>query len=722
MSWICSHCGESSPRPRPKCARDGSPVVEDLAGQEVGGRYRVQELIGVGGMDSAVWKAWQMGTERVVAIKVLPPADEAAARRFSRGARIAANLSHPNCCVIHDYGTTEDGKLYLVMEFLAGKVLNELLTDDGFSPHDTAHIADQILQALEHAHAERAVHRDLKPDNLFLCRRNNDPYHVKILDFGIAKYVEDAHEELSTGPNDTARDGFDDLVTEQRQVCGTPQYMAPEQVVGARVDGRADLYALGCVMYRLLTGRLPFDGKNRYDLYRKHLEESPRPFSEIRPDLTFPDRLELVVMKALAKNPAHRFQNAAEMRAALASIDLGSQQHRRTGPGGSNELTVEVPVPGPAPATRQIRPVGTPAPAPTVAGGSGLRSQGAVSQGAELPPTTVFESPGMGRGPVVPDGGRSSGPGQGLTGGAPRPFTTQSLDGTPPAGGGGRASASLVLGAPEGRAAQPTMEARIPIGSSTEPSSAGTRSGGPRWQVGVVLAAAFLVGVGGVALLTPGSETEGEVPAAAVPREVAVTVVAPTSGGERAVGVTPTTDEVEPGKPQPREQVNAASTGGGQPEEAEASAFAASAWPLRIESIPPGARVLRAGHEIGRAPLTVDVGPGTHVFTLRAEGYADATTAVTVRSQADVERPRQVILGAARGRAAVAAPPGAMGSGGAMTAPQRQAAPTGPLNEVGTKVGRPQQGPAPAPSPTPPAPAEAPRKPRATTLDELDNN
>jgi serine/threonine protein kinase len=328
VTWICSQCGEKSTRYRQRCARDGHRIVEDLAGQVIGGRYRLRELIGVGGMDSAVWKAWQMGAERLVAVKILPPADDAAVKRFSRGARIAANLNHPNCLVIHDYGTAEDGKLYLVMELLNGQVLNDALTAEGMAVEDTIHIADQVLQALEQAHNERAVHRDLKPDNLFLCKKNDDPYHVKILDFGIAKYIEEDYDEVG-GTDGKASEGFEDLVTEQRQVCGTPQYMAPEQVVGARVDGRADLYALGCVLYRMLTGRLPFDGKTRYELYQKHLQEAPRPFIEVRPDLQFPERLELIVMKALAKRPQHRFQSAAEMREALASVPIERSRAKR---------------------------------------------------------------------------------------------------------------------------------------------------------------------------------------------------------------------------------------------------------------------------------------------------------------------------------------------------------------------------------------------------------
>jgi serine/threonine protein kinase len=699
VAWICSQCGESSPRQRPKCARDGAPVVEDLAGQVVGGRYRVQELVGVGGMDSAVWRAWQMGTERVVAIKVLPPADDAAARRFSRGARIAANLSHPNCCIIHDYGTTEDGKLYLVMEFLAGKVLNEVLTSDGFPPHDTVHIADQILQALEHAHAERTVHRDLKPDNLFLVRKNDDPMHVKILDFGIAKYIEDEHEEISTGPNDTARDGFDDLVTEQRQVCGTPQYMAPEQIVGARVDGRADLYALGCVMYRLLTGRLPFDGKNRYDLYRKHLEESPRPFSAVRPDLSFPDRLELVVMKALTKNPAHRFQSAAEMRAALATLDLGPARPRRAtqalGAPVSRETydsdapTVEVAEPGRSPATRQLKPVGSisgggtrslDAPAPTVAGSSGLRGASPRQfttgpSSSEVPVTEAFEGPSQAASP-------------------PRPQTTL-----------------LARPGHERGAIPPTVEVRVPAGASTEPSRAGRppRTERPAWLTGVVLAAAFLIGVVGVGLLLPLLDDERATTPLTTDR-IAVTAPVPTPPAQRATAPTAlpeaTTATIEPA--------------GAPAAEPQPEVPGATAWPLRLESVPPGATVLLAGHEVGVTPLTVDVGTGTHVFSLRLAGHTDATLPVTVHGEADASKPRVVMLAPIRPTSGRAALPAGGGLPPRPATPQPAPAPTPAPGAEEPATPRPVVAPAP-PAPAPSAAAEpAPRRPRTRTLDEVD--
>lgn len=318
-SWICPRCRVRYTEPVERCPQDGRRVVEDLSGQSLADRYVLKELIGIGGMNSSVWRAWQKSTERVVAIKVLPPADPAAAGRFARGARIASNISHPHATIVHDYGQTPDGKLFLVMEMLEGHTLHRVLKQSGNLPLDRAiHITEQVLRALEAAHKQRVVHRDLKPGNLFLVHRNDDEDYVKVLDFGIAKYIAENPEDGSEEPSPDAMDGNE--VTQERQVCGTPHYMAPEQVALGKVDDRTDLYALAVVFYRMLTGRLPFEGKSHHDLFRQHLTEAPPTFASVRPDLNLPASLEELVMKALTKDPDGRFQSAREMRAALRVV------------------------------------------------------------------------------------------------------------------------------------------------------------------------------------------------------------------------------------------------------------------------------------------------------------------------------------------------------------------------------------------------------------------
>ena len=559
----------------------------------IGGRYKVRELIGVGGMDSTVWKAWQTGTERTVAIKVLPPADEAAAKRFARGARIAANLTHPNCLVIHDYGATEDGKLYLVMEFLPGQVLTDVLGDEPLGVLDTLHVADQVLQALEHAHSRRAVHRDLKPDNLFVTRKNDDALHIKILDYGIAKYIEEDPTEPSS--EQAQGEGLDDQVTEQRQVCGTPQYMAPEQVVGGRVDARTDIYSLGVVMYRMLTGRLPFDGKTRYELYQKHLQEAPPTFRDgARPDVgELPRQLELVVMRALAKNPGQRFQAAAEMRRALQEIDLEDLRPR-----SDNAPRVSI---------KSTTPHGLQAAAKkgitvVINGIEGI--EGIPEESAEdfAPPTLVFPDA-----PIQPRRGTVS------------------------------------------------LQASVPAPSQTEPNSSEIGAVAPppaatrpqrRWLVAVVLIAAFLVGVGGVAGLMALLRAQ--------PAETAVSEADPTTAngapeqvgaGTDPLGVTVGGEEpATPGAPDEPilpseldgvdgsdvlERVGAVA--GGALGEIEAPPEAVvTRYEFHVDSVPRGAEVRVGAQGFGETPAILSLPAGQHTLTLNLKGYAPEAVVVQV--------------------------------------------------------------------------------------------
>ena len=315
--WICPRCKTVFAEFVEGCPYDGKRVVEDLSEVDLAGRYKIRKLIDTGGMDSSVWLAWQVSTEREVAVKILPPANDAAAARFARGGKIASNLSHPHITIVHDYGQTDDGKLFLVMELLNGRTLHHALRESGTLPAERAlHITDQTLRALEHAHQQSVVHRDLKPGNLVLMNRNNDDDYVKVLDFGIAKYI-------SEDPDETGNHNQPFDVTQDRQVCGTPQYMSPEQAGMGHVDARTDVYSTGVVLYRMLTGRLPFEGKSYQDFFRQHLTESPPPFAEVCPNLSVPEGLEYVVMRSLAKSPEDRFASAGEMRGALRAIRRG---------------------------------------------------------------------------------------------------------------------------------------------------------------------------------------------------------------------------------------------------------------------------------------------------------------------------------------------------------------------------------------------------------------
>lgn len=311
MPWICGQCKSEYDQRLERCPLDNSPLVEDLSGVTIAGRYTLQELIGVGGMSSSVWRAWQASTCRAVAVKIFPPAEKTSAERFARGGRIASNLNHPHIVIVHDYGQTEDGKLYLVMELLEGHTLDRLLKEGQEIPLPRVLlIGDQILRALEHAHANRVVHRDLKPANLFLVNRDDNPFFVKVLDFGVSKYI--------SGEGDPEQESLE--ITQEGEVCGTPLYMAPEQILSRKADPRTDIYAVGVILYRLLTGRFPFQASTRVQLLRQILTQPPPKFAEAKPGLALPQELEALILKALSKQPSDRFSSAREMRHALRAI------------------------------------------------------------------------------------------------------------------------------------------------------------------------------------------------------------------------------------------------------------------------------------------------------------------------------------------------------------------------------------------------------------------
>ncbi len=316
MSWLCPRCDSPFVDRSTSCSDCGAPLVEDLRGTVLAGRYRLESILGTGAQESTVWKAFQVSFERAVAVKLMPGGDNTAQERFARGAKIASRLNHQNTTTVHDYGRTEDGKVYLVMELLTGRTLRQELKKGEGMPVDRAvHVASQVLRALEDAHAHSVVHRDLKPDNLFLMERAGDPDFVKVLDFGIAKFF--AEPPPGEAP---AADTIDGQITRGWQLCGTPLYMAPEQISGEAVGAYTDIYALGVVLYQMLLGRVPFRAKTQYAVLSQHLRDPPPPFATVRPDLDVPEALERVVMKSLSKDRGERFESAREMRYALRDV------------------------------------------------------------------------------------------------------------------------------------------------------------------------------------------------------------------------------------------------------------------------------------------------------------------------------------------------------------------------------------------------------------------
>jgi eukaryotic-like serine/threonine-protein kinase len=275
-------------------------AVSNLINTLFDGRYRVLRKLGAGGM-ADVYLAEDEELGRRVAIKILNDRhanDEQFVERFRREAKNAAGLSHPNIVAIYDRGEAE-GTYYIAMEFLDGRSLKELLIARGPMPIDDAiAYTRQILNALRFAHKKGVVHRDIKPHNVMV-----DPDgRVKVTDFGIA------------------RAGASQM-TEAGAIVGTAQYLSPEQARGAAVDQRSDLYSVGVVLYEMLTGSVPFSGETPVEIAMKHLSDAPRPPSTVRPDIS-PD-LDMIVLRALAKDPDDRFQSAEEMDAELARVAGG---------------------------------------------------------------------------------------------------------------------------------------------------------------------------------------------------------------------------------------------------------------------------------------------------------------------------------------------------------------------------------------------------------------
>ncbi|MCS6913998.1 MAG: protein kinase [Myxococcales bacterium] len=281
-----------------------SPPPEDLIGTLVGQRYRIHSQLGRGGT-AAVYLAEDQTLGRSVALKVLSPDLASTPRwvhRFRREARAVARLEHDNIVKIYDYGETANGLLYFVMEYLRGNSLAHLLQESAALPlWQVRHIAVQVCRAIQAAHDVHIVHRDLKPGNIMIIPQSDGPPLVKVLDFGIAMLAE---EEEPQG-----------RLTALGQTIGTPEYMSPEQVLGETPDQRSDIYALGCILYEMMTGNVPFSAEPRERVRFKHVFEAPRRPSEIRPEI--PPALEAVCLRALEKNPEQRFQSMAEMEAAL---------------------------------------------------------------------------------------------------------------------------------------------------------------------------------------------------------------------------------------------------------------------------------------------------------------------------------------------------------------------------------------------------------------------
>jgi serine/threonine-protein kinase len=295
----------------PDVAQRAAEHMDAEGGLLAGTSYRLKRKIGEGA-SGTVWEAEHVELGRKLAIKVLLPehgASPDAIERFRREARVLAGLNHPNLVALHDFGRALDGRVFLAMELLEGETLDVR----GVRPwREAVELGVQATRALEAAHAAGLVHRDLKPHNLFLTHKGT----LKLLDFGVAMALSDPTDGKDADSAERPR-GF--------AIFGTPEYMAPEQIAGEGVDARCDVYALGCVLYELLTGERPFNGPSSVVVLGKQLREEPEPIRARAPEHGIPEAIERVVMRALRKRPEDRFESAAALRAALEAAVIEAE-------------------------------------------------------------------------------------------------------------------------------------------------------------------------------------------------------------------------------------------------------------------------------------------------------------------------------------------------------------------------------------------------------------
>ncbi|MFW5925429.1 MAG: protein kinase domain-containing protein [Myxococcota bacterium] len=329
----CPSCGSRFSQEATFCPHDGSPIRElpdqepaedPLLGRVIDGRYRVERQIGEGGM-GIVYLATHTVLGKKLALKVLRgemARDADVVRRFIQEAQTASSIGHSNIVDISDFGRLDDGAVYFAMEYLDGDALTQLIGRGGSVPmREAIRIIEQMASALGAAHARGVVHRDMKPDNVFILRRGDDPV-VKVLDFGIAKVG-----------------GAGAKLTKTGMVFGTPHYMSPEQAAGHAVDGRTDIYAVGVIMYEMFTGKVPFEADTFMGILTKHMFEQPVPPSQMVEGGPL-GAIEDVILRALAKKPEQRYQTMEELLADLAAVRGGGTVAigARSGSGASDEL------------------------------------------------------------------------------------------------------------------------------------------------------------------------------------------------------------------------------------------------------------------------------------------------------------------------------------------------------------------------------------------------
>ncbi len=315
---FCPKCSRQYERQQQTCPehniRLAAVDMDPLAGTSAGQAYEVLSVVGRGGT-SLVYKARHRLMDRNVAIKVVKSPDDFLLKRFEQEAKAVSCLDHPNVVSIYDFGTTPDGKSYIVMEYLEGRRLSEVIAQVEHLPYDRAiRIFSTVCEAMEHAHLNGVVHLDLKPSNIVLVDSAPAVERVKVVDFGIADLLPWASKARSQ-------------LIEEGQAFGSPLYMSPEQFMNYQMDLRSDVYALACTMYEALTGQPPYKAESIEALVTKKLIAKPASFNSVCPDTYIPEELERIVFKGLSADKSSRHQSMSELKEDLRALaQLSSDQ------------------------------------------------------------------------------------------------------------------------------------------------------------------------------------------------------------------------------------------------------------------------------------------------------------------------------------------------------------------------------------------------------------
>jgi tRNA A-37 threonylcarbamoyl transferase component Bud32 len=306
---VCLTCTQEFSDQLTQCPLDGGDldrvIDESLEGVLFAEKYQISNLLGTGGM-SSVYRATHLDLKKDFAIKVLKGATNSESlKRFKREAQATSHLTHQNIVGVSDFGISTDGRSYIVMEFVEGESLSDLLHRMGpLSPKVARYLILQICDGLIHAHSKGIVHRDLKPANIMLVKNDQGTITAKLVDFGLAKLLDDGGDKSQK-------------LTQTGECFGSPLYMSPEQCLGTEVDHRADIYALGCISYECLAGAPPIVGKTILDTFNKHLNEPPPPFPQ---ELNVPKPWAAAIFTALAKKSDHRPQSVSQFKDSFKAV------------------------------------------------------------------------------------------------------------------------------------------------------------------------------------------------------------------------------------------------------------------------------------------------------------------------------------------------------------------------------------------------------------------